>query len=350
MLVDPETGRLTALSQAAVSANEAEEEVGEELFLQQIETSTPPCERSDELFDALQGGAPCGRRRQRPRRALARSPCRPRCCRMDDERITPTPRYLEIALAVRRAGAARARQCHAHARGGLLGRGGGAGGRPDPAVAAPADRAECQLAVLAGTRHRPRELAVPGVEPVAHGGGRGALRQPGGLPGGVGPADRLGRGSRPGHALLRRPTVRGLPDRGDPGGRRVHRCRGRRAGGGPGSRPRDDRRGRTSQRLSGGAISFGSRGGALRATASRPLSCIRSSCHWSRPERSSTPRSSTCARPSRKQVTSSSSGSPSTGWPRWGTAPPGSAGCSRRAGRWARSSRTSPTRTEESWG
>ena len=45
MLVDPETGHLAAVSQAAVSASEAEEEVAEELFLQQIETSTEPCAR-----------------------------------------------------------------------------------------------------------------------------------------------------------------------------------------------------------------------------------------------------------------------------------------------------------------
>ncbi len=96
MLVDPETGRLTALSQAAVSANEAEEEVGEELFLQQIETSTPPCERSDELFDALKAG----------RRAVgeAAAAAGARAVAMptpvlpeEDERITPTPRYLKIA-------------------------------------------------------------------------------------------------------------------------------------------------------------------------------------------------------------------------------------------------------------
>jgi glutamate---cysteine ligase / carboxylate-amine ligase len=61
MLVDPETGRLTAVAQRALRARaEAEAEdrlelegkfegsgVEAELFLQQIETTTPPCDTMD---------------------------------------------------------------------------------------------------------------------------------------------------------------------------------------------------------------------------------------------------------------------------------------------------------------
>ena len=56
MLVDPTSGRLTAVSQSAVLANETDEEVEQELFLQQIETSTPPCERADDLLAGLRAG------------------------------------------------------------------------------------------------------------------------------------------------------------------------------------------------------------------------------------------------------------------------------------------------------
>ncbi len=56
MLVDPTTGQLTAVSQSAVLANEASEEVEHELFLQQIETSTPPCERAEDLLAGLRAG------------------------------------------------------------------------------------------------------------------------------------------------------------------------------------------------------------------------------------------------------------------------------------------------------
>lgn len=56
MLVDPESGQVTAVSRSAVRANEASEEVGEELFQQQIETSTKPCERAEDLLVALRQG------------------------------------------------------------------------------------------------------------------------------------------------------------------------------------------------------------------------------------------------------------------------------------------------------
>ena len=56
MLVDPSTGRLTAVSQPAVAANDTEAEVAQELFLQQIETSTPPCHDAGELLAGLRAG------------------------------------------------------------------------------------------------------------------------------------------------------------------------------------------------------------------------------------------------------------------------------------------------------
>ncbi len=56
MLVDPATGQLTAVSQHAVLANDSAQEVEQELFLQQIETSTPPCERADDLLVGLRAG------------------------------------------------------------------------------------------------------------------------------------------------------------------------------------------------------------------------------------------------------------------------------------------------------
>jgi glutamate---cysteine ligase / carboxylate-amine ligase len=56
MLVDPATGRLAAVSQHAVRANEDPAEVEHELFLQQIETSTPPCLTSDDLLAGIRNG------------------------------------------------------------------------------------------------------------------------------------------------------------------------------------------------------------------------------------------------------------------------------------------------------
>ncbi len=56
LLIDPDTGRLTAVAQRAVRANQNAEEVGQELFLQQIETSTEPCAHADELETGLRAG------------------------------------------------------------------------------------------------------------------------------------------------------------------------------------------------------------------------------------------------------------------------------------------------------
>ena len=56
LLVDPSTGHLTAVAESAVLANETAEEVEQELFLQQIETSTPPCEKADDLVAGIVAG------------------------------------------------------------------------------------------------------------------------------------------------------------------------------------------------------------------------------------------------------------------------------------------------------
>ena len=57
MLVDPETGHLTAVAEPAVRAKEdAPTEVEQELFLQQLETSTTPCETADDLSLGIRAG------------------------------------------------------------------------------------------------------------------------------------------------------------------------------------------------------------------------------------------------------------------------------------------------------
>ncbi len=95
MLVDPESSQVTAVSQSAVPANEAKEEVAEELFQQQIETSTPPCLRADDLLRALREG------RRAVGEAAAAAGARAVALPvpvLDDapEDITPTPRYRKI--------------------------------------------------------------------------------------------------------------------------------------------------------------------------------------------------------------------------------------------------------------
>ena len=56
LLVDPQTRHLTGLSEQAVAAHSERVEVTQELFLQQIETSTDPCTASGELLEGLRAG------------------------------------------------------------------------------------------------------------------------------------------------------------------------------------------------------------------------------------------------------------------------------------------------------
>jgi glutamate---cysteine ligase / carboxylate-amine ligase len=95
MLVDPATGLLKAVSQAAVRANDRRPEVEHELFLQQIETSTPPCRTSDELLSGIRAG------RRAVGEAAASAGARAVAVPVpvlaqDEEDVTPKPRYLQI--------------------------------------------------------------------------------------------------------------------------------------------------------------------------------------------------------------------------------------------------------------
>jgi carboxylate-amine ligase len=56
MLVDPATGRLAAVAGTAVLDDNHDAEVEHELFRQQIETSTPPCEDVDDLVAGIRAG------------------------------------------------------------------------------------------------------------------------------------------------------------------------------------------------------------------------------------------------------------------------------------------------------
>ncbi len=97
MLVDPETGRLTAVSQSAVAAaNDTDEEVTEELFLQQVETSTPPCGDADDLLRALQAGRRAVGEAAAAAGARAVAMASPILVDEVAEEFTPTPRYRKI--------------------------------------------------------------------------------------------------------------------------------------------------------------------------------------------------------------------------------------------------------------
>ena len=95
MLVDPETGHLAAVSQAAVSASEAEEEVAEELFLQQIETSTAPSADSDELLAGVRAGRRAVGEAAAAAGVRAVAMAAP-VLKETHEDFTPTPRYRRI--------------------------------------------------------------------------------------------------------------------------------------------------------------------------------------------------------------------------------------------------------------
>jgi glutamate---cysteine ligase / carboxylate-amine ligase len=56
MLIDPETCQLAGVSHHAVQANDSPAEVEQELFLQQIETSTEPCMSAEDLLAGIRAG------------------------------------------------------------------------------------------------------------------------------------------------------------------------------------------------------------------------------------------------------------------------------------------------------
>jgi carboxylate-amine ligase len=95
LLIDPETSQLAAVAQAAVSANEAEEEVAEELFLQQIETSTAPSADSDELLAGVRAGRRAVGQAAAAAGVRAVAMAAP-VLKEDHEEFTPTPRYRRI--------------------------------------------------------------------------------------------------------------------------------------------------------------------------------------------------------------------------------------------------------------
>ena len=95
VLVDPDSRRPTALSDRVQASNESSEEVSQELFRHQIETSTPPLRDAAELGQALRRGrraigesaAAAGARAV----AVGSSPLEG-----EHEDFTPKPRYLRI--------------------------------------------------------------------------------------------------------------------------------------------------------------------------------------------------------------------------------------------------------------
>jgi carboxylate-amine ligase len=95
MLVDPTSGQLTAVSASAVLANETDEEVEHELFLQQIETSTPACEKAGDLLDGLRAGRRAVGEAAAAAGARAVAMAAPVLAE-DDGEFTPKSRYRRI--------------------------------------------------------------------------------------------------------------------------------------------------------------------------------------------------------------------------------------------------------------
>ncbi|QNN53645.1 carboxylate-amine ligase [Nocardioides mesophilus] len=94
LLVDPDTHRLTAVAHRAVRHHDGPE-VEQELFLQQIETATPPAASAEELY----AGIVAGRRAvgQAAEVAGARAVAMGVPVLVDpDEHVTPKPRYERI--------------------------------------------------------------------------------------------------------------------------------------------------------------------------------------------------------------------------------------------------------------
>lgn len=105
MLVDPDSGRVTAVSAKALRAREDAAERGEvdeddapveqELFLQQIETATPPCLSAEDLRREMVRGRQAVGEAARAAGAVAVAAPTP-VLPIDEPTITPKPRYRRI--------------------------------------------------------------------------------------------------------------------------------------------------------------------------------------------------------------------------------------------------------------
>lgn len=101
LLVDPVSGRLTAVAHKAIRAHEEapirldEPEVEEELFLQQIETATLPCQRLDDLAEQLRRGRSAVSKAAADAGAASAAMPVPILVG-EDAHVTPKPRYRRI--------------------------------------------------------------------------------------------------------------------------------------------------------------------------------------------------------------------------------------------------------------
>ncbi|MDQ6642254.1 MAG: glutamate--cysteine ligase [Actinomycetota bacterium] len=96
LLVDPDTRRLTAVSTQAVAANDGSVEVAEELFLHQIETSTPATVDATELMQSLRAGRRAVGEAAAAAGARAVATATPPLPSAMDDEFTPRTRYARI--------------------------------------------------------------------------------------------------------------------------------------------------------------------------------------------------------------------------------------------------------------
>lgn len=96
LLVDPASRQLVAVSSSAVSANDRDVEVEQELFLHQIETSTPASVEASELHESLRNGRRAVGEAAAAAGARAVAVASPPLPAAEDEKITQDPRYLKI--------------------------------------------------------------------------------------------------------------------------------------------------------------------------------------------------------------------------------------------------------------
>src|SRR3954454_5442501 len=98
LLVDPETGALTAVAAEAIRASELgnSQPLEAELFLQQIETQTRPCVSLDELATELRQSRRAACEAATTAGATAAALAVPVLVDDRESKVTPKPRYLRI--------------------------------------------------------------------------------------------------------------------------------------------------------------------------------------------------------------------------------------------------------------